>query len=842
MVEKHAEETLGVAVAAGVGALVLGGAVAWARRRGDGAPRKAPGGPGEPPRWFDSSKDGVGTAVNPAVGSSSLVWFTLGRGILSEVFYPRLDCACTRDLGLIVTDGRSYFSEEQHDAEHRVEAPADGVPLFTQVNTCKRGRYRIEATTFTHPRQDAVLRRVRFTPLDGGLGDYHLYALLNPHVARRGDGDTAWVGDHKGMPMLFAERVGHAVALACSSPWIDASAGFVGVSDGWQDLARHGRLTRHYDRAERGNVALVGEIDPSASGGGFTMALGFGPNPAEAGHRALASLLDDPDALRAEYVGGWRDWLGRLAPDGPLPGGGRDLYGTSAAVLRTHESKAVPGAAVASLTVPWGEARGDETELGTGGYHLVWPRDQSETAGGLLAAGASADAARILGYLRATQMADGHWPQNMWVGGAPYWDGIQLGETAIPILLLDALRLHGGLGIAEADAYWPMVRRAAAYLVRSGPSSQQDRWENQRGYTPFTLALVVSALLVAADMAEAHGEAGVAPHLRETADAWNSAVESWLYVTDTDLARRHGVAGYYVRVVTPDSDEVSTPKTGRLVLEGAPPEHRGIPITEIVSVDALALVRYGLRAPDDPRILDTIKVIDATLKVETPSGPCWHRYTHDGYGEHADGSPYVGKARGIGRAWPLLVGERAHYELEAGRRDEAVRLLRAMAAFANEGGMIPEQVWDTGDIPERGLFKGRPSGSAMPLAWAHAEYLKLRRSLRDGTTFDRPPRTARRYLEQKVTSDLVLWRFDHPVRHISAGEALRLEVLAPALVRWGPGGGKSDNETPTRDTGLGLHVADLATESLSRGDRVRFTFRWTESDRWEGRDFEVGVI
>ncbi len=843
MAEKQSAESLGIAavgVGVGVGALALGVA-AWARHRGDGQPRMAPGHPGIPPRWFASSKGGVGTAINPAGGAATLVWFTLARGILSEVFYPRLDCACTRDLGLIVTDGDAYFSEEQTDADHRVDRPAGAVPLYTLVNTCKRGRYRIEKTVYAHPRQDAVIQRVRFTPLVGTLADYHLYALLNPHVARRGDADTAWIGDHKGTPMLFAERAVHAVALACSAPWIDASAGFVGVSDGWQDLSRHRKLTWHYDRAERGNVALTGEVDLAASGGEFTLALGFGPDPAEAGHRALASLQDDPDALRAEYVGGWRDWLEGLTPDALPPGGGRDLYEISAAVLRTHEAKAVPGATVASLTVPWGEARGDETFLGTGGYHLVWPRDQAETAGGFLAAGAAADAVRVLGHLRATQGADGHWAQNMWVNGATFWDGIQLGETAIPILLLAALRRHGAVRDADAAAYWPLVRRAVGYIVRSGPSSQQDRWENQRGYTPFTLAIVISALLLAADQADERGEGGVGTYLRETADAWNAAIESWLYVAGTGLARRHGVAGYYVRVVPPDAGLVSTPKTGRLALAGPPPEHRGVPITEIVSPDALALVRFGLRAADDPRILDTIKVIDATLKVETPSGPCWHRFTRDRYGEHADGSPFVGQPHGIGRAWPLLVGERAHYELEAGNRAEAVRLLGVMAAFADAGGMLPEQVWDAEDLPEKGLFKGRPSGSAMPLAWAHAEYLKLRRSLRDGRTFDRPPRTARRYLEQGAKSDLVLWRFEHPIRNLSPGEALRLEVLAPAVVRWGVGGAP-DRDVPTRDTGLGLHVADLPTKGLSRGDRVRFTFRWLAAGRWEGNEFCVEVI
>jgi glucoamylase len=230
------------------------------------------------------------------------------------------------------------------------------------------------------------------------------------------------------------------------------------------------------------------------------------------------------------------------------------------------------------------------------------------------------------------------------------------------------------------------------------------------------------------------------------------------------------------------------------------------------------------------------------LKVDTPSGPAWRRYNGDGYGEKADGSPFDPGTRGIGRAWPLLTGERAHYELAAGRRDEAIRLLQAMGSLAGEGGMIPEQVWDADDIPERGLFRGRPTGSAMPLVWAHAEYLKLRRSLRDGRTFDQPAQTVRRYLQEKIGSDRVIWRFDHRRRILSAGEMLRIEVPAPAVVRWTPDGWRTIQQSPTRDTGLGLHIADLETNELWTEGSIEWTFYWPDADRWEGTNFAVTVV
>jgi len=804
---------------------------------------EAPGGPGVEPRWTSGAKAAVGTALSLDINSTSLVWFTLADGIFNEIFYPRLDRACVRNLGLVVTDGRDFFSEESRHTTHEVAYLADGVPAIRLTNTCKEGRYRIEKVIFAHPHQDAVLQQTRFTPLKGTLDDYHVYAIMAPHVGNQGKENTAWTDIHKGVPMLFARRGDLALALACSTPWLRGSAGFVGTSDGWRELSRHKQLKTTYGRAERGNVALTGEVDLAASGGAFLLSLGFGPDQAEAGHRALSGLLDDFDALQEKYLEGWRAWQKTLISLPPPEDGkaGRDLYRTSTAVLRIHDAEAVPGAIIASLSTPWGMARGDETPEGTGGYHLVWPRDMVEAAGGLIAAGAPREALRALGYIRATQEPDGHWPQNHWVSSAKYWDGIQLGETALPIVLTDHLLREGALKPEDRARVWPMVRDAASYIVRSGPSTQQDRWENQRGYTPYTLAAVVAALLAAADLADANNEASAAEYLRETADAWCGSIESWLYVTDTDLAHRLGVDGYYVRSIPPEVDDISVPREGRLRLKVSAPEHKGIPITEIVSPDALALVRFGLRAPDDPRIVNTVKVIDALTRVETPFGPCWHHYNGDGYGEHEDGSPYDGHVRGKGRAWPLLTGERAHFELAAGRRDEAVRLLHAMEAFAGDGALIPEQVWDTDDIPDRGLFFGRPTGSAMPLVWAHAEYIKLRRSLREGRIYDMPPQTVQRCLVEKVSSPFVVWRFDHQRAAIAPGDRLRIEVLSPGVVHWSGDGWQTTHETPTRDTSLGIHVADLPTAKLPGDSRVEFTFHWTEPGRWEGKNFAVNV-
>ena len=794
----------------------------------------APGWPGIPPRWTSSAKSGVGTALN----QTSRVWFSLSHGIFDEIYYPRVDQACTRDMGLIVCSGSDFFSEEKRQTRQQIEALEAGVPAYRLTNTCLEGRYRIEKEVLTDPRRDVVLQSTRFTALRGDIGDYRVFVELAPHLGNAGAGNTAWVGDYKGLGMLFAEHPGAALALACSTPWLQRSAGFVGASDGWQDLSQNKQLTRPYQRAVNGNVALTGEVDLQACGGSFLVALGFGANAFEAGQRALASLLDGFEAARTVYVREWQNWLQglQMLASPQESQASRHLYAISAAVLRTHESKRFPGALIASLSIPWGFSKGDDD---LGGYHLAWPRDLVESAGGLLAAGAHSDARRVLFYLQVTQEADGHWPQNMWLDGRPYWAGIQMDETAFPILLVDMALRENALHPQDLERLWPMVRRAAGFLVKNGPVTPQDRWEEDPGYSPFTLSVEISALLAAADLADHSGETQLGTFLRETADTWNASIERWTYATGTDLARQVGVAGYYVRISSPDNAEAGALNQGYVPIKNRPPGENLAAAVHIISPDALALVRFGLRAPGDARIVNTVRVIDALLKTELPYGPGWHRYNDDGYGEHADGEPFDGT--GVGRAWPLLAGERAHYELAAGHVDEARRLLHILEASTGPGGLLPEQVWDSDDLPERELVFGKPSGSAMPLVWAHAEYVKLLRSLRDGRVFDMPPQTVKRYIQAGTVSRRTIWRFNNKCLTLPAGNSLRIQLLAMASVHWSPDNWQTVTDTPTRDTGLGVHVLDLPADRLPAGTTLVFTFHWTDSDTWEGTDYSVQI-
>ncbi|HEY4101663.1 MAG TPA: glucan 1,4-alpha-glucosidase [Gemmatimonadales bacterium] len=793
----------------------------------------APGWPGIPARWTSSAKSGVGTALSEA----SELWFTLSHGVINEVYYPRVDRACTRDMGFIVTDGRGFMSEEKRQASHEVESIVPGVPAYRLRNICLEHRYIIEKDILTDPQRPALLQRTRFSALGGKRQDYRLHVLLAPHLGNRGAGNTAWIDEHKGIPMLFAERAGTALALASSVPWFNRSAGFVGTSDGWKDLTTNNAMQWSYTRAENGNVALTGgiEIPPD---GEFLLVLAFGSDAAEAGHRARAALHDGFEMAHATYLRQWDAWQDRLIRlddhrrDDPL-----DRYRVSTIVMRSHEASTFPGGMIASLSVPWGFSKGDED---LGGYHLVWPRDLVEIGGGLLAAGANAEVRRILAYLQTTQEADGHWGQNMWIDGTPYWNGIQMDETALPILLVDLALREGAIGDPDLARFWPMIRRAAGYIVRNGPVSPQDRWEEDPGYSPFTVAVEIAALLVAAEAADRAGEPDAARYLRETADGWNACIDHWMYASGAERGAHFDVDGYYVRVAPVDGEDGDSRLQSSISVRNVPACDADVAACDLISCDALALVRFGLRKPDDPRIVSTLRLIDQLLKVDTPSGPAWRRYNGDGYGEHADGSPFNGT--GIGRAWPLLTGERAHYELAAGHTAEAMRLLGAFESFASDGGLFPEQTWDAADIPERELYFGRPAGSAMPLVWAHAEYVKLRRSLRDGTIFDLPPQTVQRYLVDETPSHFAAWRFSHKLHSMTAGQLLRIETTAAAVVHWSRDGWATHADTPTTDSTFDMQIADLATGDVAAGGEIVFTLYWTEARRWEGVDFTVTIV
>ncbi|MEM0158141.1 MAG: glycoside hydrolase family 15 protein [Thermoplasmataceae archaeon] len=785
----------------------------------------APGAPGILPRWTSSAKSGVGTAIS----FRSRLWYTISHGILNEIYYPRVDQANTRDVEFLVSDGQSFFSEEKRDTKSTIEAFADGVPGFRITNTCKMGKYVISKDVFSDPDRDSLIIKAKFTNFSEK--PLRIFILAAPHIKNRGYGNDGWVDLYKGELMLFARREDTAMAIACNPGFRTGSAGYVGQSDGWQELRNNFQLRDHYDRAMNGNVALTGEIDiPEGKGSyEFTIAISFSMSPAAAAITARASLAVDPEIIRNRFVTQWERYLEGIEPL-RVKGAG-DLYKTSVAVIRTHQSKSVSGGIAASLSIPWGFSKGD---FDLGGYHLIWPRDLVESAGGLIASGDINGGLEILSFLVATQEIDGHWPQNMWIDGTPYWTGIQMDEAAFPILLVDLLKEHiKGSGIDPL----PMILKAASFIARNGPVTGQDRWEEDSGYSCFTLAAEVAALIVGAEYLRNRGYVSEAAYLEDLADFWNDNIENWTYTTTGKCCTTCDVPGYYVRISPPMKGDSSSPFSGYVPIRNRPPIDATKKPEEIVSPDFLALVRFGLRSPHDQRIVNTIKVVDTMLKTETKTGPVWHRYNDDGYGENPDGTPFNGT--GVGRGWPLLAGERAHYELAAGNREEAVRLAKTMENQAGIGGMIPEQVWDADDIPKRGLYNGRPSGSAMPLVWAHAEYIKLLRSLRDGRIFDQPTVVSRRYLEDGRHSMVSIWSFSNKIKQAERGKPLRIQAQSDADLVWTSDNWKTTHNDRLRWNRLDLWSFDIATDYLAGSDTVEFTFFWIGSQSWEGKNFQI---
>ena len=778
----------------------------------------APGAPGLAPTFASSDKDLVGCALG-----TPRLWYTLGHGIINEVYFPRIDIPQIRDLGFIVADDAGFWCEVKHLPQRQISQPDPGVPLAEVRH--RHERFELTLRVCPDPARDVLLLSYR---LEGDAG-LRPYVLLSPHLGGTGHGNHAWAEHHRGRRILWAEQGPFGLALAAADArQADAfgrmSAGVVGISDGWQDFARHGAMRWTYAEAGPGNVALTGELAREGM-----LALGFGSSCESAATLAVSALAQDFDDAWGRVESDWRSWH-LDCPGFPrgLPEDVQQQCRIAAMVLKAHMDKTYPGTLVASLSVPWGN-RGDER----GGYHLVWPRDLVECAGALLNLGAVEDARQMLRYLIATQNEDGHWFQNQWLGGKPYWQGIQLDEVAFPVLLAAALAEHDAL---DGILVVPMVRAALAYILLRGPSSDQDRWEEDAGINPYTLAVCIAGLVSGADLlSQLDEEAGPAVDtVLAVADYWNARLEDWTVVRDSTLDRQLGVAAHYVREAPPATLCDTGNLRGRLAIKNRFPDP-DLPADEQVGTDFLQLVRFGLRAADDPNIVDTLKVIDALLKVETPVGTAWHRYNGDGYGEHADGAAFDGT--GIGRAWPLLSGERGHYELVAGR--DPLPYLRTMAAMASPLGLIPEQVWDSAPIPERGLSPGRPSGSAMPLAWAHAEFVKLAASSVLGRPCDRPQAVWQRYGGRRPMASLAIWTLAAPCRHVQPEQGLCLLFDQPVTLHWGRDGWQDVRDTPSLPAGLRLHRVDIAAAWLGQ---ERLDFTWQDQDgRWCGQDHSIEI-
>ncbi len=748
------------------------------------------GAPGFPPTWSSSDKDFVTTSLG-----SGRLWATLGHGVLNEVYWPSTGEPQLRDLTFYLV-GEGGWVDLKRVRRYRLEVPAPHLPLPRVVHTGED--YELTLDTLPDPQRDALLMRYDLK------GPYQLVVIVSPHLNVSGQNNVAWV-DHA----LFAHHEDHVLCLTADGPMTHASAGIVGASDGWHDLHDHGHLTYGFSKAGPGNVALTAALEHSSG----VLALGFSNTARGAWTLARSSIAEGFEAAEREFLHGWSTWGDRLQLPSPTRDLGR-LGQLSAAVLKMHEDHTYPGAIVASLSTPWGYS----TDT-LGGYHLVWPRDATLGAFALIAADQIEDARRILARFIATQQEDGHWPQNNYPSGDPFWVGLQLDETAFPVLLAAKLREEGH---PELPGTADMVRRALSFVARTGPTSDQDRWEENPGVNPFTLAVAIAALVAGAHWLEdtERGEA------LKIADEWNERLESWCYVEKTPLAGELGVSGYYVRLAPPQKDGGLT---GQVTLRNRMGETIGV--SALVSMDFSYLTRLGLRQAKDPRIQNTIKVVDHLLKVSTPSGDLYRRYNDDGYGEHEDGSPYDGS--GIGRLWPLLSGERGHLALQAG--EDPLPYLQTIANCASAGGLLPEQVWDAAPIPERGLFPGKPSGSAMPLVWSHAEFLKLLVARESGRPVELLRDVETRYAGPRPATEW-RWRNETPIHELPPGRDLVFESTAPFTLHFGWDGWQDAQDRDAAQGTFGLWTVRFSQSDLGHAT-LNFTRRF--GDGWEGTDHEV---
>lgn len=752
------------------------------------------GAPGIAPTWCSSDKDFVTTALG-----ASRLWATVGHGIVNEVYWPSTGQPQIRDLGFYLVNDERWIDLKRL-RQYRLSTPAPDQPLLTITHA--GSDYELVIEVLPDPLRDVLLLRYALS------GNYRLVVILAPHLGASGRDNNAWIEDG----VAFAQRGEAALCLCADVPLVKVSCGYVGASDGWQDLNAHGALTWNFTRADHGTVAISAEA--AASSG--VLALGFADSPFGAHTHARTALADSYDALRDAFLRAWLAWGSQLVtprPDATLG----DAARLSATVLKIHEDRSYPGAVVASLSTPWGNS----TDT-LGGYHLVWPRDATLTAFALLAVGQRADARNILAQLMAAQQPDGHWPQNYFPSGAPFWTGIQLDETAFPLLLAARLR---ELGESELPGTAIMVRNAVRYIARTGPASPQDRWEENPGVSPFTLAVAIAALVAAAPWLNDDERA----YALNLADDWNERLESWCYVRDTELAHELGVNGYYVRLG--DATRYDGPG-GAVQLRNRAGEN--VAASALVSLDFSYLVRLGLRRAADRRIVDTLKVVDHVLRVETPSGALYHRYNEDGYGEYPDGRPFDGA--GQGRAWPLLVGERGHIALQAGT--DPLPYLQTIWRCASDGGLLPEQVWDAAPIPDLGLVPGRPSGSAMPLLWTHAEFLKLMVAREQRRPVELLEAVEQRYGSLSAPGAAHWhWRDEVPVTYLQKGRGLLIEAREPFTLHLGFDGWQHVAEHAAQPQPFGLWGVLLPAQQLLGVQELNFTRRHVNG--WEGVDHRV---
>jgi glucoamylase len=703
----------GLALAAAVA--ILAGAATVGASAPALAAGSAPGAPGANATWNESDVQGFADSL----GSASKVWYTLGDGELENVFYPQADTPDTFGLQYIVTDGSTFTSTETADTSHAISLSDSTSLVWQQVNTATNGAFKITKTYIADPSRSVVLIQTTFDNL--GSAPLRLYADYLPQLSNDGMANTGGTDSASGD--LVASNGPVSSALAASAGFSQTTSGYVGsTSDGSAQLASSHSLTAAYSSASSGgHVVQVAQIPVAATGSTtFTLALAFGSSQSAAISDAAASLSAGFSSLETSFESGWHSWLAALnAPPASVSGSGqlKQQYYVSLMEVKADEDKTYTGGFVAAPNDPWGTSVSANSG-GDHGYHVVWTRDEYEMASALLAAGDAADANAALQYIFSYQEeSNGAVKQNSFLNGTTVFGSLQMDEVADPIILAWQLG-------ATTSADWGHVQALANYLVANGPSTPQERWEENGGYSPATMAAEIAGLICAASIAKANGAASQAATYQSTALSWASEVDSLTYTTTGPYGN-----GSYLLRITPDGNPNSGASIG-IANGGGSHDDR-----TVVDPSFLELVRLGIKPATSTDITNTISVVDSQIKVNTPEGPIWHRYDFDGYGETSSGGDYTGA--GAGNPWPVLTGERGEYDIAAGNLSAAQSMLATMAGAANSGYQISEQVWG-GTTGTGGFTFGQPDNSSTPLMWAMAQYVRLAADISAGRNLDTP--------------------------------------------------------------------------------------------------------
>lgn len=778
------------------------------------ASSSAPGAPGEASRWSYSGKTGIGTsyetytqgnfADDGKTGTVSKVWFSIANGILTETMYGLIHEAQLRELQFFI-QGDKFLEEEKKDTTALTDYLAkdeQGRPTslaYKITTTSKNDHYRIEKNIFTDPDSQALMMRVSITALSQ---DITPYMYVDPAIGNTGSGDSASIKNNVG----FAQEGNTSLAVKTTAAITAATTGFVGVSDGISDIKKTGAFdTLYSDTGEQaGNVAMTFGLQkiPKGDTATFDVVLGFGSDNAQSLAAADKTLSRGYDTVLAHYNGtgdqvGWEDYLASLPSLEKLSAiatdGGKLLY-SSALVLKAQEDKTHAGALIASLSNPWGDVKSADNSAT--GYKAVWPRDFYQVAMAMLALGDTETPRVAFEYLQKVQATantpgytgtPGYFLQKTHVDGQIEWVGVQLDQTAMPIMLGWRLWKEGVL--SESDIrlwYKKMLKPAADFLVDGGkvgilwndatitpPFTQQERWEEQAGYSPSTTAAIITALVSAAELARLEQDEETAQRYLTAADSYSENLEKLTFTTQGSLTDNLGDGRYYLRINPSENPNDKGPLSlanGQVVPDKS----------QVVDGGFLELVRYGVRGANHPEVLETLPELDNltlpdlirvkyefTFEGVEGTFPGWRRYGLDGYGEdinkgqgyQLDGETNTPEQRG--RVWPFFTGERGHYELARAQANgnldiQALRntYAKGMELFANQGLMLAEQVYDgVGNNSTYNYKLGEGTNSATPLAWAHAEYIKLLRSFSDEKVWDRYPSTEARYVKPTAVSE-----------------------------------------------------------------------------------------